>query len=235
MAGLEKNKEKIPQHLGIIMDGNRRWARSRGLPTLEGHKRGYKKILKVGDWCLEKGIKIFTVYGFSTENWNRSKKEVNYLMRLLKIALKRDIKTLHKKGIRVNIIGRIKELSQDLQKAIKEAMLLTKNNTRGLLNIAINYGGRPELVDAVRKIIKKKISPLKVSEALISDNLYTAGQPDPDLIIRTSGEQRLSNFLTWQSAYSELYFIKKHWPDFTKKDLEEAIKEYSRRSRRFGK
>ncbi|MFA5070603.1 MAG: isoprenyl transferase [Patescibacteria group bacterium] len=226
--------EKIPRHLGIIMDGNRRWARARGLPTLYGHKKGYDKIMKMGDLCLKKGIKILTVYAFSTENWNRSKKEVAYLMRLLKHGLTTDIRSLHKKNVKVQVIGRIKELSKDLQKAIGETMALTKNNTRGILNIAINYGGRPEIIDAVKKIVAKKINPVKITEKLVAENLYTAGMPDPDLIIRTSGEMRLSNFLTWQSSYSELYFIKKHWPDFSEKDLDEAIAEYSRRQRRFG-
>jgi len=231
----KKIKEnKIPEHIGIIMDGNRRWARSRGLPTLQGHKKGYDKILKVGDWCLEEGVKILSVYAFSTENWNRSKKEVGYLMKLLKRGLETDIRKLHKKNIKVQILGRIKELSKDLQKAIKETKELTKNNTRGVLNICINYGGRPEIIDAIKKMIKDKISPIQLTEKLVANYLYTKAQPDPDMIIRTSGEQRLSNFLTWQSSYSELYFIKKHWPAFTKKDLQEAISEYSRRQRRFG-
>lgn len=226
--------ENIPQHIGIIMDGNRRWAKARGLPTLYGHKKGYDKVMKIGDYCLKKGVKILTVYAFSTENWDRSKKEVNYLMRLLKKGLTTDIRSLHKKNIKVQVIGRIKELSRDLQKAIKETMDLTKNNRRGILNVAINYGGRPEIIDAVKKIAAKKLTPVQITEKLLADNLYTAGMPSPDLIIRTSGEQRLSNFLTWQSAYSELLFIKKYWPDFTEKDLDEAIKEYSRRTRRFG-
>lgn len=224
----------IPKHIGFIMDGNRRWARAKGLPTLHGHKKGYDVMMKVGDWCLDKGVKILTVYAFSTENWDRSKKEIAYLMRLLKMALTKDINKLHKKNIKVRVIGRIGDLQKELQKAIIEAMELTKNNTRGILNIAINYGGRPEIVDAVKKIIKKKTAPEKVTERVIEENLYTAGTPDPDLIIRTSGEMRLSNFLTWQSAYSELLFIKKCWPDFAEKDLDEAIEEYSRRTRRFG-
>jgi undecaprenyl diphosphate synthase len=226
--------ENIPQHIGIIMDGNRRWAKARGLPTLYGHKKGYDKIMKIGDYCLKKGVKILTVYAFSTENWDRSKKEVDYLMRLLKKGLTTDIRRLHKKDIKVQVIGRVKELSRDLQKAIKETMDLTKNNRRGILNVAINYGGRPEIIDAVKKIAAKKLTPVQITEKLLADNLYTAGMPSPDLIIRTSGEQRLSNFLTWQSAYSELLFIKKYWPDFTEKDLDEAIREYSRRTRRFG-
>jgi len=228
-------KQNLPRHIGIIMDGNRRWARSRDLPTLEGHKIGYEKVKKVGDWCLKRGIKILTVYAFSTENWNRSKEEVSYLMDLLKKALRDDINELHKKNIQVRVIGRLKELSKDLQKAIEEAIELTKNNTKGILNIALNYGGRVEIIDAIKNIIKRKIAPERVTEKVVSDNLYMADLPDPDLIIRTSGEYRLSNFLTWQSSYSELYFIKKHWPDFSEKDLDEAIEEYLRRTRRFGK
>ncbi len=186
---------------------------------------------KVGDWCLERGVKILTVYAFSTENWNRSKREVSYLMKLLKRALVEEIDIWHKKNIQVRVIGCISKLSKDLQKVVKDAMQLTKNNTKGIVNIAINYGGRPEIVDAVKKVIRKKIP---VTETAISDNLYTAGLPDPDLIIRTSGEYRLSNFLTWQSAYSELLFVNKHWPEFSEKDLDEAIKEYQRRNRRYG-
>ena len=227
-------KKIIPQHIGIIRDGNRRWARSRGLPTLYGHKKGYDKVIKAGDWCFDRGIKILTVYAFSTENWNRSKKEVGYLMRLLKKGLQTEIRDLHKKGIKVRIIGRVKELSKGLQSAIKETMELTKNNTKGIINIAINYGGRPEIIDAIKKIVKKKLSPVKINEALVNANLYTAGQSDPDMIIRASGEHRLSGFLTWQSSYSELYFIKKHWPAFTEKDLDEALQEFSRRQRRYG-
>ncbi|MFH1597968.1 MAG: polyprenyl diphosphate synthase [Patescibacteria group bacterium] len=223
--------KKVPNHLGIIMDGNRRWARNRGLPTLEGHRRGYNKVKKVGDWCLDRGIKILTVYAFSTENWNRSKKEVGYLMKLLKKALTDDIQEMHQKNIQVRVIGRVSQLSKDLQKAVRDAVKLTKKNTKGILNIALNYGGRPEIVDAIRKVVRKKVP---ITEAAIADNLYTAGLPDPDLIIRTSGEYRLSNFLTWQASYSELMFIDKHWPAFTEKDLDKAIKEYQKRNRRFG-
>jgi len=223
--------KKIPQHIGIIMDGNRRWARGRGLPTLKGHQAGYNKMKKVGDWCLARGVKILTVYAFSTENWNRSKREVNYLMKLLKKALTDEVQEMHEKNIQVRVIGRISQLGKDLQKAVRDAMELTKKNTKGIVNIAINYGGRPELVDAFKVIVKKKAP---VTEKTIAQHLYTSGMPDPDLIIRTSGEYRLSNFLTWQSSYSELLFIDKHWPDFSEKDLDDAIAEYQRRHRRFG-
>lgn len=228
--------KNIPYHLGIIVDGNRRWARERGLPTLEGHRRGFKKVKEVGKWCKERGVKILTIYAFSTENWNRSKEEVNYLMRLLKQALnKKEVKRFNKEKIKVKVIGQKERLPKSFQKAIQEAEELTKNNKEGILNIALSYGGRAEIVRAIKEIIKKKISPEKIDEKLVEKNLWTAGQPYPDLIIRTAGEQRLSGFLTWQSVYSELYFSKKYWPDFTEKDLDEVFKEYSRRQRRFGK
>lgn len=223
-----KNK---PEHIGIIMDGNRRWARKKGWPALKGHQAGYEKMRQVGDWCLERGVKILTVYAFSAENWNRSKKEVSYLMKLLKRAMVEEVKIMHRKNIQVRVIGRVSELSKDLQKVIKDAIKLTKNNTKGIINFAINYGGRPEIVDAVKKVVSQK---LPINEINISANLYTTDLPDPDLIVRTSGEYRLSNFLTWQSSYSELFFIKKHWPDFTEKDLDNILKEYTSRNRRFG-
>jgi len=226
--------EKKLNHLAIILDGNRRWAKSRGLPTLEGHRRGYDNVKKVGKWCLEKEIGILTVYAFSTENWNRSKREVGYLMRLLKRALTKDLSEFHKMGFSLRILGRRRQLPKDLQQAIKKAMDLTKNNSKGILNICLNYGGRAEITDAVKKIVRKKVLVSKIDESLVSDNLYTAGLPDPDMIVRTSGEHRLSGFLLWQASYSELYFIKRHWPEFSKKDLEDVIKEFSKRQRRFG-
>lgn len=224
----------IPKHIGIIMDGNRRWARKSGLPTFAGHKKGYDIAMKVGEWCLDRGVNILTIYAFSTENWDRSKKEVSYLMMLLKQAFQKEIMNLHAKGIQVRVIGIEKGLSKDIKDAIRKAMDLTKNNKRGILNIALNYGGRSEIVEAVKKIVKQKVSPEKISEELISRNIFTSDLPDPDLIIRTSGEYRLSGFLTWQSVYSELLFVDKPWPAFTEKDVDNAIEEYSRRNRRFG-
>ncbi len=222
------------KHLGVIMDGNRRWAKKRGLPAIEGHRRGYQKAKQVGDWCLERGIQILTVYAFSTENWKRSKVEVNFLMNILEEALTKDLAEFIDKGIRLRIIGDSLGLSQKLQQVIDIAQQKTKDNKKGDLNIAVNYGGRLEIVEAVKKITRKKISPVKINEQLIADNLWTAGQPDPDLIIRTSGEQRLSGFLTWQSVYSELYFTPKHWPDFIENDLDKAIDNFQKRDRRFG-
>ncbi|MGB9743604.1 MAG: polyprenyl diphosphate synthase [Minisyncoccales bacterium] len=230
-----KSKKNIPYHLGIIMDGNRRWARERGLPTLVGHRRGYEKVIKVGDWCLKRGVKILTLFAFSTENWHRSKEEVSYLMKLLKRSLnKKNIRRFNQKGIKVQVIGQKERLDKSFQRIIAQAEEKTKNNKKGILNLAISYGGRAEIVEAIKKIIKENIPLKKINEETISQHLWTAGLPDPDLIIRTSGELRISGFLIWQSAYSELYFIKKYWPDFTEEDLEAAFTDYSQRQRRFG-
>lgn len=217
------------------MDGNRRWARAKGLPTLEGHRRGYDKVKKVGRWCKDRGVKILTVWAFSTENWKRSEEEVNYLMNLLKFAMsKGEIDQLHKDGIKVQVIGQKERLSEGLQKLIIEAEERTKDNKEGVLNLAISYGGRADILQAIKNIINKNISADQVAEETVGQNLWTAGMPDPDLIIRTSGELRTSGFLTWQSAYSELHFCNNHWPDFSEKDLDEALADYARRQRRFG-
>ena len=229
-------KTDIPYHVGIIMDGNRRWARSRGLPPLEGHRQGYEKMKKVGKWCKAKGVKILTVWAFSTENWARSKQEVSYLMDLLANALsKKEIEWIKKENIKLQIIGQRERLSKTLQKLVNEAEEATKNNKDGILNLAISYGGRAEILEAIRKIVAKNIPADKITEEMINQNLWTAGMPYPDLIIRTSGEQRTSGFLLWQSAYSELYFYKKPWPDFSEKDLEEAFGNYVKRQRNFGR
>ena len=215
------------------MDGNRRWAKARGLPPFKGHEAGYKKIEEVLHWCKEAGIEVLTLFAFSTENWQRARKEVDFLMKLFIRALTKDIKKLHENNVRVRVIGRREGLPEKLRQAIDESKELMKNNTGGTLNLAINYGGRPELVDAFKKIIANP--PKEITEELISQNLYTAGLPDPDLIIRTSGEQRLSGFLTWQSAYSELLFINHHWPEFSKEDFDAALADFANRQRRFGK
>ncbi|MFA6322594.1 MAG: polyprenyl diphosphate synthase [Candidatus Buchananbacteria bacterium] len=228
------SKQQI-KHIGIILDGNRRWAKKRGLPTLLGHKRGYEIMNKAAKWCARRGVGILTVYAFSSENWNRSEQEVNYLMDLFRQALgEKNIEKINQESIRIKIIGQIKRLPKDIQQLAAEAERKTKNNKRMIFNIGISYGGRPDIVEAVKKIINKKIPAKKITEDLINKNLWTQGQPDPDIIIRTSGEQRLSNFLTWQSAYSELFFIKKNWPEFTEQDLDEVISEYNQRGRRFG-
>jgi len=217
------------------MDGNRRWAKEKGLPALEGHRRGYNKLKEVGKWCIRKGVKILTLWAFSTENWNRSKKEVDYLMRLFMNALSnREIGELHKEGIKLQVIGQKERLEKPLQEAIRKAEEKTKNNKKGILNLAISYGGRAEIMEVIKKIIKNKISAEKITEKIIDENLWTVGLPDPDLIIRTSGELRTSGFLIWQAAYSELYFSPKYWPDFTEKDLDAVLADYAHRQRRFG-
>ena len=228
--------KNIPYHLGIIMDGNRRWAKANGLPTLEGHRRGYDRVKKIGQWCKKRGIKVLTLWAFSTENWGRSKAEIDYLMNILKFALsKNEINQLHKDGIKVRVIGQKERLSKDLQKLIKETEGRTKNNKEGILNLAISYGGRADILQAIQKIVNKKIPADQITEETIDQNLWTAGLPNPDLIIRTSGELRTSGFLTWESAYAELYFCQKHWPDFTEEDLDKAILDFQNRQRRMGK
>ena len=222
------------KHIAFIMDGNRRWAKSKGLPSLEGHRRGYDKMKDVGDWCIKRGIKHITVYAFSTENWKRSKVEVDYLMRLLENALTKELNEFHKRGIRLKVIGSRDRLPKSVVKAIDNAEAETAKNKKGILNMAINYGGRLEIVKAVKKIIDQKKSAKSVDEDLISKNIWTAGQPDPDIVVRTSGEQRLSGFLTWQAVYSELFFVKHHWPAFTEKNLDDILNDYHTRNRRFG-
>lgn len=229
------NNYKIPKHLAIIMDGNRRWARKHGLPTLLGHKRGYDKFRDIGDMCLKKGINILTVYAFSTENWKRSKREVSYLMNLLKKAINKDSQELNGKGIKLKVLGRVSELPADLRKVIKEAEELTKDNKKGILNIAINYGGHSEIIDAIKNIVKDKISENEINEKLFEKYLYTKELPPVDLLIRTGEEQRTSNFLPWQITYAELYFTSTYWPDFSEKDLDLALADFSTRERRRGK
>ncbi len=223
---------KTPNHLGIILDGNRRWAKENGLSAFEGHKKGLEKIKKVVEWCQEEKVKVLTLFVFSTENWNRSKKEVSYLMKLAKKALDFDLTQTLKQGIRIKVIGERDNLPDFLKTVIERVEKKTKKNKKMILNFALSYGGRGEIVAAVKKIIKDKTPLNKVTEKLISKNLWAS---DLDMIIRTGKEQRLSNFLIWQAAYSELYFLDKYWPDFNKKDLNIALKNYDNRQRRFGK
>lgn len=224
--------KKIPYHLGIILDGNRRWAKEKGLPIFEGHRKGLEKVKKIIKWCKERGIKILTLFVFSTENWKRKKSEVNFLMNLAQKAFTNDLKELQKERIKIKVIGQRERLPQSLQKAITESEELTKNNKELTVNFALSYGGRAEIVSAIKNIIKKKIPPEKITEETIKENLWVS---DLDLVIRTGKEQRISNFLIWQAAYSELYFCPKYWPDFTEKDLDRALAEYARRQRRFGR
>ena len=235
---MEFNKENMPKHIAMIMDGNRRWAKAQGKPASFGHKAGAKTLENIVRYANKIGLEYITVYAFSTENWKRAKDEVNALMMLLQNYLDDYSKRADSENIRVKILGDITVLSQGMQKSIINCMERTKNNTGLTFNIALNYGGRDEIVMAVKNIAKQvKDDQLKIEdikEETISNNLYTAGQPDPDLVIRTSGEIRLSNFLPWQVVYSELLFVDKNWPDFTEHDLDDAIIEYQKRTRKFG-
>lgn len=229
-------KNTIPNHVVLFPDGNRRWAKKKGLPTLIGHERGQEKFKEFLLWCKKRGVRILTVFGFSSENWKRSKKEVNYLMELFEKGLqkKNEIERFQKAGVRVKIIGQKEKLPKSLQGAISNIENLTKKNKKFHLNLAVSYGGRWDIVQATQRIIEEKIPPKIINEDLIGDYLSTAGLPAPDLVIRAGGESRFSNFLLWQAAYSELYFSKKLWPDFSEKDLDEAFLDFARRQRRFG-
>ncbi|MCX6799676.1 MAG: polyprenyl diphosphate synthase [Candidatus Falkowbacteria bacterium] len=226
--------EKIPEHIGIIMDGNRRWAKERNLPSIEGHLKGYGIARKAPEWFFAKGVKIISLFSFSTENWKRSQLEVNYLMSLLKRAITEEGSNALKKGHQIIVSGKIDELPGDLPDACHEIMRKTKEGKNGIVNICMNYGGRVEIIDTIKKIIDQNITSTDINEALINENLYTKGLSDPDLIIRTSGEQRTSGFLLWQAAYSELIFVEKYWPEFEKQDVDKILEEYSKRKRRFG-
>lgn len=227
-------KNNIPKHVGIIMDGNRRWARERNLASFDGHEKGYQKMKEAPKWFFDRGVEVVSVYAFSTENWSRSRDEVNYLMKLIQKAFDDNIEEMNKKGYRVIVSGRIDELPGDLPEICRETEVKTKNNTKGILNVCLNYGGRVEMVDAIRKIIKNKIDLEQVHEGMIKKYFYHGELPDPDIIVRTSGERRLSGFMLWQSSYSELFFLKKYWPDFEEQDAENILVEYASRIRRFG-
>ena len=228
----------IPQHIAIIMDGNRRWAKEKGIATKEGHKAGADNLENIAKFCNKIGVKYLTVYAFSTENWKRSKDEVSALMLLLKNYLKKFSKDANKDNIKINILGDIDNLEDGLKKDINAAIERTKNCTGLTLNIAFNYGGRAEITNAGKKIAQmvanKEIDINDINEKIVGQNLYTETQPDPDLLIRPGGELRTSNFLPWQLVYSEFYFIDKYWPDFNNEDLLEAIKTFNKRNRKFG-
>ncbi len=223
------------KHLAVILDGNRRWAKAQGLPTLEGHRRGYANVKEIGVACLDRGISQFTVFAFSTENWSRSKEEVSYLMDLLHLALTVELDYYMQNDVRLKVIGRREGLSEKLLAAVEEAERKTSANTRGQFNLCVNYGGRAEIVDAVKAIVNEGIPADAITDETIAMHSWMAGISDPDLIIRTSGEQRLSGFLTWSGVYSELLFLDVSWPAFTVKELDMAIAEYESRERRFGK
>ena len=228
----------IPQHIAIIMDGNRRWAKEKEKEASEGHKAGAENLEKIARDCNKLGVKILTVYAFSTENWKRSKDEVSALMVLLRNYLKKFSKDANKDNIKIRVLGDIDKLEPNLKKSINDAIERTKNNTGLTINIAFNYGGRAEITNAMKKIAikleNKEIKIEDINENLINQNLYTQDQPDPDLLIRPGGELRISNFLPWQLVYSEFYFTDKYWPDFSKEDLIEAIKVFNKRNRNFG-
>jgi undecaprenyl diphosphate synthase len=241
---IKEEEDKIPSHIVLLPDGNRRWARESNMASIEGHKAGFENLKKFCSYCQERGIKILTAFGFSVENWNRPTKEVKYLMQLLEHGLLNEIEDYYNKEsdslligdkIKVRIIGEKDRLPQGLQDAIKKIEDLTKDNKDYVLNLAVSYSGRWDIIQAIKRMVKEKLSPKKISEALFNDYLSTEGMPLPDLIIRTGGEKRLSNFLLWQAAYSELYFSEKYWPDFNKEDFNKAIAEYSHRKRRFGR
>ena len=224
----------LPQHVAIIMDGNGRWAKQRGLPRLAGHRKGVNTAQKVVEIFNEYKVPYLTLYAFSTENWNRPKREIDGIFKILEERLEEGIKFAQENGIRIRHLGKPDGLPLRLQERVKRALELTQNNSLMTVSLAFNYGGRDEIVEATRSIILDCISPQDIDEKVFSQHLYTTNTPDPDLIIRTGGEMRLSNFLTWQAAYAEIYFTPVLWPDFNKKELNKALIAYSQRQRRFG-
>jgi undecaprenyl diphosphate synthase len=228
------NFERLPAHVAIIMDGNGRWAAQRHLPRVEGHRAGIDSVRDTVETAARLGIKVLTLYAFSVENWKRPAAEISTLMMLLKRYLRLELNTLLKNDIRFRVIGRMEDLARDVQDELTTAMERTANDTGMLFNIALNYGGRAEIVDAVRRAIESGVRPEDMDERRFSGLLYTAGQPDPDLLIRTSGEMRVSNFLLWQIAYSEIYVTETLWPDFRRRHLLEAVLAYQKRERRYG-
>jgi len=224
----------IPHHIGIIMDGNGRWAQSRRLPRLAGHQAGVDNIQPVLESCVNLGIKVLTIYAFSTENWHRPPEEVSGLMRLLGLTIQRKLNELDRNGVKILHSGRMDGINRELQKQIRRALEVTRNNDRIILNVAFNYGGRAEILDAMRRLIADDVDPDSLTEELFSQYLYH-DLPDPDLIIRTGGEWRLSNFLIWQAAYAEYYTTPTYWPDFDANELHKALLEYNHRERRFGR
>jgi undecaprenyl diphosphate synthase len=225
---------QTPQHVGIILDGNRRWAKERGLPDGDGHVQGVETLKEVVKSAFGSGVKIISAYVFSTENWKRTKSEVKFLMSLLLRVLDKDLAQLHKEGVKVVVLGSRYGLSKKIVSAIERAEEKTKNNEKGVLALCLNYGGHQELVDAVKKILQARVEFDEVTAEVIAKNLYHPEVPPIDLIIRTSGEHRLSNFMLWRSEYAELYFSDKYWPDFTDKDLQAALEVYANRERRIG-
>ena len=224
----------LPQHIAIIMDGNGRWAKERGLPRLAGHRAGTENLRKIIRASANFGIQYLTFYAFSTENWSRPKAEVTGLMHILSDVIDRELGELHQEGARLVHIGHLDGLAKTLQEKVRDAIDLTKDNQRITIILAFNYGGRDEIVHAIKHMLADQVDPQAVDDQLVSDYMFTAGIPDPDLVIRTSGEQRISNFLTWQTVYSEWYFPQVYWPDFNEDELRKAIEEFGKRDRRYG-
>jgi len=229
-----KEFEKIPQHIAIIMDGNGRWAKERGLPRVAGHRAGTENLRPIIRASSKFGIKYLTLYAFSTENWSRPRAEIEGLMHILSDVIDKEMDELNQEGARLLHIGHLEGLSKTLQKKVRNAIDLTKDNDRITIVLAFNYGGRDEIIHVIKQMLKNKVDPEDLDETLVSKYMFTAGIPDPDLVIRTSGEYRTSNFLTWQSVYSEWYFPKVYWPDFDENELRKALDVYAGRNRRYG-
>jgi len=225
---------ELPQHVAVIMDGNGRWAAQRGLRPTDGHRAGTENIRAAIEAFAERGVRCLTLFAFSTENWKRPRPEVRGLMRILSSTIDREIRPLHEAGIKLQYIGRIDALDIRLRRKINEAIELTRHNERMTVCVAFNYGSRTELVDAVRRIVADGVHPDAITERMLSDYLYTRELPDPDLIIRTGGDQRISNFLLWQAAYAEYVFSETYWPDFSERDIDHALAAYAQRTRNFG-
>lgn len=232
---LSNQPDQIPTHIAIIMDGNGRWALSRGLPRLAGHRAGTENLRRVIEACIEFGVRYLTIYAFSTENWGRPFEEVQGLMRILEDVIERELQELNDQGVQIRHIGRLEDLRPSLRAKVVEAVEYTKGNDSLVLCVALNYGGRDEIVCTIKRLIESGVKAAEITDSLVSQYLFTAGVPDPDLIIRTSGELRGSNFLIWQGAYSEWYFTPTYWPDFGKNELARAIDEFKHRQRRFGR
>ncbi len=232
---ISESPERVPTHVAIIMDGNGRWALARGLPRMAGHRAGTENLRRTIEACIEFGIKYLTIYAFSTENWGRPQEEVQGLMRILEDVIDHELRELNDQGVQLHHIGRLDRLEPFLRDKVLHAIEFTKNNNRLVLNIAFNYGGRDEIVCAVQRMIQDGVKAEEVTDELVSRYLFTAGVPDPDLIIRTSGELRGSNFLLWQGAYCEWYFTPTYWPDFDKEQFRLALEEYRHRERRYGR
>lgn len=227
-------KPSLPHHIGFIVDGNRRWARAHGFTTFHGHKRGYERMKDVADWCFARRIPVASFWIFSTENWKRSKREVQYLMNLVRRVLSREVDELMEKNIQLRVTGRLDNVDRDIRELFERAVKRTANNTRGILNLVFNYGGQEEIVDMAKRILEDRPPIRTVTKELLQKYIYSPDLPDVDLLIRTSGELRTSGFLLWQATYAEYLFPKVFWPAFTEQHFDQALAEFARRNRRFG-